>query len=39
MTINTGSGAGHAYIYRGFALIGSYVPKKAPFTMTFNAAH
>ncbi len=37
MTIETGSGAGRAYIYRGFKLISSFVPTKAPFTMTFNA--
>ncbi len=37
-TIQTGSGAGRAYIYKGFTLIKSYVPSKAPFTMTFNPA-
>ncbi len=38
LTIETGSGAGRAYIYKGFTLIKSYVPAKAPFTMTFNPA-
>jgi cytoskeletal protein RodZ len=36
MTIETGSAAGHAAIYRGFKLLGTYVPAKTPFTMTFN---
>jgi DNA-binding XRE family transcriptional regulator len=37
MTIETGSAAGHATIYNGFKLVGSYAPAKTPFTMTFNA--
>jgi hypothetical protein len=37
MTIETGSAAGHAYIYSGAKQIGTYFPTKAPFTMTFNA--
>ena len=38
MTIETGSAAGHASIYNGFKLLGSYTPAKTPFTMTFHAA-
>jgi hypothetical protein len=37
MTIQTGSAAGHAALYRGFKLLGSYAPSRTPFTMTFNA--
>jgi len=39
MTIETGSAAGHASFYSGFKLLGSYVPAKTPFTMTFNAVN
>ncbi len=39
MTIQTGSGAGRAYIFNGFKQIGSYVPTQVPFTMTFNATN
>jgi cytoskeletal protein RodZ len=39
MTIETGSAAGHAALYRGFKLLGSFVPAKTPFTMTFNATN
>jgi hypothetical protein len=39
MTIQTGSGAGRAYVFTGFKQIGSYVPTQAPFTMTFNATN
>jgi hypothetical protein len=39
MTIETGSAAGHAALYRGFKLLGSYAPAKTPFTMTFNATN
>ncbi len=38
MTIETGSGAGRAYIYSGFTLLKTYVPAKTPFTMTYNPA-
>ena len=38
MTIETGSGAGRASVYYGFALLKTYVPAKTPFTMTFNPA-
>jgi hypothetical protein len=37
MTVQTGSAAGHAAFYRGFKLLGFYVPAKTPFTMTLNA--
>jgi hypothetical protein len=37
MSIETGSAAGHASIYNGFKLLGSYAPAQTPFTMTFNA--
>jgi cytoskeletal protein RodZ len=39
MTIETGSSAGRAFIYRGTKLIGFYFPTKTPFTMTFNATN
>jgi cytoskeletal protein RodZ len=39
MTIETGSAAGHAALYQGFKLLGSYAPAKTPFTMTFNATN
>ena len=38
MTIETGSSAGRAFIYKGTKLIGFYFPTKVPFTMTFTAA-
>jgi DNA-binding XRE family transcriptional regulator len=37
MTIETGSSAGRAFIYKGIKLIGFYFPSKVPFTMTFTA--
>jgi hypothetical protein len=39
MTIETGSAAGHAALYSGFKLLGTYAPAKTPFTMTFNAVN
>jgi hypothetical protein len=39
MTINTGSSAGRALLYKGTKLIGFYFPAKAPFFMTFNAVN
>jgi DNA-binding XRE family transcriptional regulator len=39
MTIQTGSGAGRAYIFTGSKQIGSFVPTQVPFTMTFNATN
>jgi hypothetical protein len=39
MTINTGSAAGRALLYKGTKLIGFYFPAKAPFFMTFNAVN
>jgi hypothetical protein len=39
MTIETGSGAGRAFIYNGTKLIGYYFPSKTPFKMTFNAVN
>jgi hypothetical protein len=39
MTINTGSAAGRAFLYKGTKLIGFYFPPKAPFVMTFNAVN
>ena len=37
MTIETGSSAGRAFIYKGTKLIGFYFPSKVPFTMKFTA--
>jgi Helix-turn-helix domain len=39
MTINTGSAAGRAFLFKGSKLIGFYYPPKAPFVMTFNAVN
>jgi hypothetical protein len=39
LTIQTGSGSGRVYIYKGFTLLETYVPTKVPFTMTFNAVN
>jgi hypothetical protein len=39
MTIDTGSSAGRALIYKGSKLIGFYFPSKTPFLMTFNATN
>jgi hypothetical protein len=39
MTIDTGSSAGRALIYKGNKLIGFYFPSHTPFLMTFNATN
>jgi hypothetical protein len=39
MTIETGSGAGRAFVYQGTKLIGFYFPSKTPFKMTFDAVN
>ena len=39
MTIDTGSSAGRALIYKGNKLIGFYFPSQTPFLMTFNATN
>lgn len=36
LTIETGSSAGRALVYRGFKLIGHYTPTRVPFHMTFS---
>lgn len=37
LTIETGSSAGRAQVYRGFQLIGHYTPTRVPFHMTFTS--
>jgi hypothetical protein len=39
LTIDTGSSAGRAFIYKGNKLIGFFFPSKVPFLMTFNAVN
>jgi hypothetical protein len=39
VTIETGSSAGHAFIYQGTKLLGFYFPTKVPFQMTFRPSN
>jgi hypothetical protein len=39
LTIDTGSSAGRAFIYKGTKLVGFFFPTKVPFLMTFNAVN